>query len=222
MVVIVRRFPVPVESLSQWATMPSVDELRPPSCPACGQAAGCRADGLGIVGHGSYERQVAGVVEEVRDLLVRIRRYLCYGCGRTISVLPDVLYPHRWYAATTILLALTLWLLIGMSAGEIRARLASSGETRGWRTLVRWREQLFAPLWSWLGDQVGARTREEPPRRTAWLRRLLVLHGANARDPTGDVPVVARTLCAGTAHDGTLGWQLRRGRREGCSTAPAH
>jgi hypothetical protein len=210
-VVIVRAFPVPVECLSSWSTIPSVDELRPAWCPACRHPAGSRAcGGLGIVGHGSYERQVAGVVEATRDLLVRIRRYLCRGCGSTISVLPDVLYPRRWYAATTILLALTLRLLAGVSAAEIRSRLRSGGDSRGWKSLGRWQQQLFAPLWSWLGAQVGVPSSGPTSGQCTWLRRLLALHGVTARDPTVEVAGVARRLGADTAHDGVCGRRLHR------------
>jgi hypothetical protein len=210
-VVIVRAFPVPVESLSRLSTLPSVDELRPAWCPACRHAAGSHSRGLGIVGHGCYRRQVAGVVDEARDLVVWIRRYLCRGCAKTISVLPDELYPRRWYAATTILFALTLWILAGVSAQEIRRRLAADGDTPGWKTLGRWQRQLFAPLWSWLGARVGARPGRAEPRRGAWLRRLLALHGASSRDPTREEVVgVARLLGTATAHAGTLGRQLRR------------
>ncbi|MBK8980665.1 MAG: transposase family protein [Planctomycetes bacterium] len=212
---IVRAFPVPVECLSKWSTIPSVDELRPAWCPSCGQPAGTRAcGGLGIVGHGSYERQVAGGVAGARDLLVRIRRYLCRGCGRTLSVLPDVLYPRRWYAATTILLALALRLLAGVTAREIRSQLASDGDGRGWKSLDRWRQQLFAPLWSWLGAQVGVPARRTRPGQRTWLRRLLALHGVTARDPTDQVASVARRLGADTAHDGVCGRQLHRDPRE--------
>lgn len=211
MVVIVRAFPVPVECLSCWSTLPSVDELRPAWCPACRHPAGSRAcGGLGIVGHGCYERQVAGVVEGARDLLVRIRRYLCRGCGSTISVLPDVLYPRRWYAATTILLALTLRLLAGVSAAEIRSRLTSGGDSRGWKSLDRWQRQLFTPLWSWLEAQVGVPSRRATADRSTGLRRLLALHGVTARDPTEEVAGVARRLGADTAHDGVRGRQMHR------------
>lgn len=212
MVVIVRRFPVSVEDLTHLRLLPSVDELRPSSCPLCGQAACPPGSPLRIVGHGTYRRQVLGRIGECRDLLIWIRRFLCRGCRRTISVLPDGLYPGRWYGVVVILSSLVLALVQGVSAAAIRDRFASSGETRGWKTLERWRRQLLAPLWSWLAGQVGvtgpSQDRGEQHRR---LLRLVSLHGAGARSSLDEIAHVARHLVCETAHSRVAGWDMRRG-----------
>ena len=155
MVAIVSPFPVDVEDLCSFCWLPSVDDLRPCSCPLCGQPARPPGKLLGIVGHGTYLRQVLGLVEVEKALVIRVRRYQCRGCGTTISVLPDTVLPRRWYAGTAILVALTLSLLIGFSAAEVRRRLAQPGETPGWKTLERWQRRLLAPLWSWAAAQLG-------------------------------------------------------------------
>lgn len=213
MVVIVRAFPVSVEDLADLSRLPSVEELRPSCCPLCQQPSRPPGGGLQIVGHGTYRRQALGLLGGCRDLVVWIRRFLCRGCRRTISVLPDMLYPRRWYAAVAILVSLTLALLVGEPASRIRERLGHAGETRGWKTLERWQRQLLSPLWSWLSRELGftepARDREGSRRR---LVRLLALHGASGTSPPAEIEDVARRLVVETAHAGTVGWEMRRGR----------
>ena len=217
MVMIVSAFPVDVEDLCDPSRLPSVDELRPSACPLCGKPARPPGERLGIVGHGTYLRQVLGRVGGGEPLVIRIRRYLCRGCPTTISVLPDELLPRRWYAGGTILTALTLSLLLGMPAAEARRRLAEPGETPGWKTLERWQRQLFAPLWSWLAAQLGFGGRGPAKgrvQRTDRLQKLLSLHGACGRSPTVEIEQVACALARGTAHTGTESWEMCRSRRE--------
>jgi hypothetical protein len=147
-----------VDALVEYATgLPSVEDFRPSCCPGCGRLA---RDDLGsrlrIVGHGTYARQVLGLLSSVDpQLVVEIRRYLCVECGRTTSVLPDVLYPRRWYGAWVILEAIVL-VVAGRSPGEIR-RLFSKDEveTPGWRSLRRWRRELAWRLWGWEAKGIG-------------------------------------------------------------------
>lgn len=209
-----RPFSADVEDLVDRSRFPSVDELRPSACPLCKEPSRPPGKRLGIVGHGTYLRQVLGWVEAGKTLVIRVRRYLCRGCRRTISVLPDTLLPRRWYAGGVILLALTLSLLRGVPAAEIRRRFGEPGETRGWKTLDRWQRQLFAPLWSWVGAQLGFAARGpggDRVHRTDRLRRLLLLHGADGRSPTEDIERVACALARGTAHTRNESWEIGRG-----------
>ena len=215
MVMIVRLFSVDVEDLCDLKRLPSVNELRPCSCPLCSEPARQPGKRLGIVGHGTYLRQVLGGGLRAKALVIRIRRYLCRGCKTTISVLPDTLLPRRWYAGTVILVALTLSLLLGVPAAEARRRLAEPGETPGWKTLDRWQRQLLAPLWSWVAAQVGFVQRGEGGervQRSDCLRKLLSLHGAGGRSPTEAIERVACALGRGTAHTRSESWQIGRGR----------
>ncbi len=215
MVAIVRSFPVDVEDLHSLSRLPSVDDLRPCWCPLCGQPARPPGQLLGIVGHGTYLRQVLGLVEVGKALVIRVRRYLCRGCRTTISVLPDELLPRRWYAGTAILVALTLSLLVGIPAAEVRRRLAQPGETPGWKTLDRWQRGLLAPLWSWAAAQLGFADRGQAGdrvQRTDRLRRLLSLHGEGGRSPTEQIELVACALATGTAHTQAESWEISRGR----------
>ena len=213
MVAILHRFCVDVEDLVDPSRVPSVDDLRPCACPLCGAPARPPGERLGIVGHGTYLRQVLTVS---KALVIRVRRYLCRACRRTISVLPEVLLPWRWYAAGVILLALVLSLLLGMTAEEVRGRFAAPGETRGWKTLDRWQRQLFAPLWSWVAAQLGFAAgvpAADRAQRNDRLRKLLLLHGAGARSPTEqELERVACALARGTAHTRNESWEIGRGR----------
>jgi hypothetical protein len=167
------------------------------------------------VGHGTYLRQVLGLVEVGKALVIRVRRYLCRGCRTTISVLPDALLPRRWYAGTAIMLALTLSLLMGIPAAEVRRRLAQPGETMGWKTLDRWQRGLLAPLWSWVAAQLGFAGRgqaEGRAQRTDRLRKLLSLYGADGRSPTEEIELIACALAVGTAHTRNESWETSRGR----------
>ena len=213
MVVIVRPFPVSVEDLADRSRVPSVEELRPSCCPRCQQPSRPLRERLQIVGHGSYQRQVLGLGGQCGELLVWIRRFLCRGCGVTISLQPDELYPGRWYTGMAIVWGLVRWLLRGEPAWKVRQEMASARSTeRDWRTLARWQRQLLAPLWSWLSRQLGfaapARDRAGCRRR---LARLLSLQGVRATSSVNAIQEVVRRLLVGTAHAGSVGWEMGRG-----------
>jgi hypothetical protein len=214
MVSILRRFSVDIEDLVDLSRFPSVEDLRPSACPLCKHPARPPGERLGIVGHGTYLRQVLGLLEASKSLVIRVRRYLCRGCWRTISVLPEALLPRRWYAAAAILLALVLSLLLGVAAAEVRRRLADPGETQGWKTLDRWQRQLLAPLWSWVAAQLGFAA-QGPGRnrvqRSDRLGKLLLLHGAGERSPPEELERVACALARGTAHTRSESWEIGRG-----------
>jgi len=215
MVVIVGQPAVSVEQLASRQLLPSVDALRPASCPCCGQPSRPPGERLGIVGHGTYTRHVLGVVERARQLMIWVRRYLCRGCRKTISVLPDTLYPGRWYAGVVVMMSLVLGLLRGVPADEIRRQAGGDGEGSGWKTLRRWQRQLLSPMWSWLAPEIGcttvpARSRDEQVRR---LRRLMALHSPGPPEGADQVETVAVALVRGTAHDGAAGWPILRGWR---------
>ncbi len=200
---IVRSLVEHVEWLFERARLPSVDALRPTSCPLCGELAFSPGERLGIVGHGTYCRQVLGVVEVAGEAVTHVRRYLCRGCGHTISVLSDELHPRRWYAAGVIFEALELHLIQGVSEGEIRRRFGIVTDSESWRSLCRWRRALLATLWYWLARRLGVRgeatTREEGCRR---LKRILL--EASVDDPLD----AARHLLCSTAHSGGFSWPL--------------
>ncbi len=204
-------FSVAVEDLAHRKCLPSVDDLRPCSCPLCGQPARPPGANLGIVGNGTYRRQVLGVLSESESLVIFVRRFLCRGCGRTISVLPNMLLPWRWYAGTAMLVALVLSLLRGKTAREVRGRLGQIGDTPGWKTLDRWQRGLLSPLWGWVAAQIGFA--EHGPcasraERCEGLRRLAALHGTHARSPDPELELAACALATGSAHTRAKSWLI--------------
>ena len=200
-------FAVSVESLVENpGLLPSVDELRPRCCPGCGAAAFESQRRYQIVGHGTFLRQVLGLFSAVREAVIPVRRYRCRGCRGTISVLPDELYPHRWYAGVAILVGLFLHLMHSTAAAEVRERLSADGETPGWKTLRRWRRDLLSPLWGWFRGQLGfsgpALTREQGATR---LRRLLAQRDVSDVSDEQAVARAAQDLSRSTVHSGRSG-----------------
>jgi len=74
---------------------------RPCSCTLCGAKGPLRA-------HGFYWRTAS---DGAFDGLIRVRRYLCLACRRTISLLPEFLLPYMRFAITVMALFLKSRLL---------------------------------------------------------------------------------------------------------------
>lgn len=195
---IVSHFLEHVEELLETERIPSVAALRPSSCPLCGELAYCPGKPCGIVGHGTYLRQVLGVEGSTGELVTMVRRYLCRGCKRTISILSDHLHPRRWYAAGAILEALRLHLMEGTGERKIRSRFGIETDSENWRSLRRWRSELLVSLWHWLCRRLGFRkkaaTREDGRRR---LQRLFSEAGSATRP---DAVKAACSLLGSTVH----------------------
>ena len=83
------------------------DRGRPPHCPQCRAKEPLRA-------HGFYSRTI---VDEAFDGWIRIRRYLCQACLRTVSLLPEWALPFMRFSIPVI-------------ARTVKARLM---ENRAWR-----------------------------------------------------------------------------------------
>ena len=206
--IIVRSFCDSVEELFEPNRLPSVEELRPSSCPLCGELAFSPGKPLGIVGHGTYRRQILGVVEVAIEAITRVRRYLCRGCRHTINILSDHLHPRRWYGGGAILEALKLHLLEDLSEREIRERFGIAVDSESWRTLRRWRSELLMTLWYWLARRLGvrgkARTRQDGRQR---LRRLFAEAAASTKQCAASA---SRSLLCDTVHCQGISWPLGR------------
>ncbi len=90
------------------------DRCRPDHCPQC-QAK------QPLTGHGFYQRTL---VDVAFDGVIRVRRYLCRRCKRTLSLLPDFALPWLRFSLTVISLFLVARLLRGLTLAA--AALAAS------------------------------------------------------------------------------------------------
>lgn len=82
-----------------------------------------------------------GPSEQASLVTLRVRRYLCRGCGAVATVLPRGVAARRQYAATAIGLALFLLGVVGLAMRKVRERvspLALSFEAGAWATVRRW------------------------------------------------------------------------------------
>ena len=129
---------------------------KPQSCGHCGEKRFDR--------HGTYER---GLCELSRVIQILVARFLCLGCYRTTSRLPDFALSYR-------LMALPVVERFFTSPPETRANF-SQGELLGryWRRWVRWHPVLLVQIggglgrirsrdpcrvWKELGERTGSHT----------------------------------------------------------------
>jgi hypothetical protein len=90
---------------------------RPCSCALCGAKKPLRA-------HGFYWRTVS---DSSFDGRIRVRRYLCLVCRRTISLLPEFVLPYVRFAITFIALFLKARLL---DRRTLKESAAAAGDSR--------------------------------------------------------------------------------------------
>jgi Domain of unknown function (DUF6431) len=96
---ILHRFSGSIQQYSKEICDP--DRYRPDSCPQC--QASCP-----LIAHGFYRRNL---VDVAFDGSMRVRRYLCRLCKRTVSLLPEFVLPYlrfsiwviSWFLASRLL-----------------------------------------------------------------------------------------------------------------------
>jgi len=102
-------------SINQYAdAISDPGRYRPDHCPQCQAKQPLR-------GHGFYSRTL---VDLAFDGVIRVRRYLCRLCRRTVSLLPDFALPWLRFSLTVISLFLMARLIQGVSLAA--AALAAS------------------------------------------------------------------------------------------------
>jgi len=116
-----------VESISD------LDRYRPDHCPQCEAK-------RPLVGHGFYTRTL---VDCGFDGVIRVRRYLCRFCKRTVSLLPEFALPWLRFSITVISLFLVARLLQGLTlaASALAARQPAMPYQRGQFWIRRFRKQ---------------------------------------------------------------------------------
>lgn len=168
-----------IDVKSWTARLPSVDEARPGSCPACGTASRPTGGRIVLHGHGLRARDQWGPPEAAAPSVVAEiigRRYACQACTAVILVVPGGVLRRRLYSAAAIALALALWGIKGMTAPEVRARVSpwrhvGAAAAERWASLRRWARatrarRLFAEVREL---PVGASLREVAARAATTL-----------------------------------------------------
>ena len=132
------------------------DLHRPDRCPQC-QAK------HPLTAHGFYARTI---VDSEFDGVIRVRRYLCLACRRTVSLLPEFALPYLRSSVTVIALFLVARLLQAKSL--VAALPASSPYQRGQFWLRRFRSRAES-----LSASLAART--TPPAAPTFVQRALAM-----------------------------------------------
>ena len=148
-----------VGSIQQYSKeISDPDRYRPDRCPQC-------ETHRPMTAHGFYSRTL---VDVDFDESILVRRYLCHGCKRTVSLLPQFALPYLRFGITVISLFLMARLLAGrtLGAAAVAATQRSMPYQRGqfWiRRFQKQAERLCAAL--------AALT--APPPAPDFLRRAL-------------------------------------------------
>ena len=133
------------ESIQQYTEeLADPSRYRPDHCPQC-QAAHA------LTAHGFYRRTL---VDAGFDGSIRVRRYLCRPCRRTVSLLPQFALPYLRFSVALIGLFLTARLQVGRTfvAAAALAGLPSMPYQRGQFWVRRFQRQaraLCAALVAW-------------------------------------------------------------------------
>jgi hypothetical protein len=96
-----------------------------------------------LVGHGFYSRTL---VEGVLDGVIRVRRYLCRACRRTVSLLPEFALPYLRFSLSVLAAFLIARLLEGrtLAAAAVAASQPHMPHQRGQFWVRRFRRQAEA------------------------------------------------------------------------------
>jgi Domain of unknown function (DUF6431) len=109
------------------------NRYRPGSCPQCESK-------QPLVCHGFYKRTV---VELEWDGVIRVRRYLCLACRRTVSLLPEFVLPYLRFAIAVMaaFLKARLWRGQTWKASAETAHQAGMPYQRGQQWVRRFQSQ---------------------------------------------------------------------------------
>ena len=86
-----------------------IEQLDNPDCYRPGHCPQCQAKHP-LTAHGFYTRTL---IDTAFDGVIRVRRYLCQACQRTVSLLPEFVLPYLRSSLTVIALFLIARLLPG-------------------------------------------------------------------------------------------------------------
>lgn len=126
--VIVQHFPGSVKQYIEAASFPGRHFALPDSCPH----PDCRASAC-LIRWGTYQRWARTSDADYPVLIQRIR---CQSCGRTHSLLPDFLHPHRHFVVHLLQHVVFLYLIGGLGWGRLLRQLPPPGPARS--TVREW------------------------------------------------------------------------------------
>jgi transposase-like protein len=93
------------------AQLTNPDYYRPSHCPQCHTK-------HPLTAHGFYKRTL---IDAAFDGVIRVRRYLCQACQRTVSLLPEFVLPYLRSSLTVIALFLAARLLLAQTLNAAAA-----------------------------------------------------------------------------------------------------
>ena len=146
-------------SIQQYAEdIADPDRCRPTHCPQC-QAP------HSLTAHGFYRRTL---VDAGFDGSIRVRRYLCRSCKRTVSLLPEFALPYLRFSVSILSLFLVARLLQGatLAAAAVAAAQVAMPYQRGQFWVRRFQRQAEALC-------VALAALAVPPAAPAFVRRAL-------------------------------------------------
>jgi hypothetical protein len=110
--------------LTQGCPFPLPAHCPHPDCQVAGS----------LIRWGTYER---GALTGEADYRIRVQRVRCKVCGRTHSLLPDFLHPHRHFVIDLLHQAVSLYLLAGLGWRKLRRKLRQEYRQGPARATVR-------------------------------------------------------------------------------------
>jgi hypothetical protein len=125
---------------------PEIDQARPACCPGCGAAARPLGAPFVVVGHGCRRRTLifkTGLGNQIRIVVIFVRRFRCRRCGVTITLVPSTVRPRRRYDLALIVFMLATWTFEGLPAAALR-QLVCTEPHLDWPQLRRWTRALDA------------------------------------------------------------------------------
>jgi transposase-like protein len=122
--------------VEQVDTAQEGQRCRPSQCPQC-------ESNQPLVCHGFYVRTVE---DQAEGFVIRVRRYLCVACRRTVSLLPEFVLPYLRFTIRTIALFLKARLLgqQTLKAAAEAAHQPRMAHQRGQQWADRFRRQAEA------------------------------------------------------------------------------
>ena len=136
------------------------DQYRPHQCPQCQTK-------QPLAAHGFYTR---ALIDSAFDGFIRVRRYLCEACRRTVSLLPDFALPYLRFSITVIAAFLVARLVHGKTLRQALPPTAPYQRGQSW--IRRFRAQAEA-----LSTALSALT-DPPPAQNFVARALAMLNAA--------------------------------------------